>query len=124
MSTQLNVLLVDDDPSTRHLFETVLGYHDFQLKTAQSEDEALKYLASNNPDIIVLDIVLPGKDGYKVLKTLRTVAKSNCPIVATTAYYTTDSIPDFEQRGFDGYLLKPITPENLVSYLEKMTQNN
>jgi CheY-like chemotaxis protein len=116
MSSLLNVLLVDDDPATRHLFETVLGYYDVKLKTTQSEQEAVDYLKSNTPDVIVLDIVLPGKDGYKILKTIR--PQAHCPIVATTAYYTSDSAPDFNQRGFDGYLLKPIQPELLVGYLE------
>jgi CheY-like chemotaxis protein len=122
MSSQFSVLLVDDDPSTRHLFETVLGYHDVQLKTAQSEQEAMDYLSSNKPDVIVLDIMLPGKDGYKILKTIR--PRTQCPIIATTAYYTTDSIPDFKQKGFDGYLLKPIQPETLVGDLEKVIHHS
>jgi len=93
MSNSLSVLLVDDDPSTRHLFETVLGYHDIRVETMQTEQEVMNYLSSHKPDVIVLDIVLPGKDGYKMLKTIR--PKTQCPIVATTAYYTTDSIPNF-----------------------------
>jgi CheY-like chemotaxis protein len=123
MSSLLNVLLVDDDPATQHLFETVLGYHDVKLATTVSEEGAVDYLKSNEPDVIILDIVLPGKDGYKVLKTIRNMPKAHCPIIATTAYYTSDSAPDFNQRGFDGYLLKPIQPEQLVKYLEEVVSN-
>lgn len=122
MSSQLSVLLVDDDPSTRHLFETVLGYHDIRVETVTTEQDAMKYLSTHQPDVIVLDIVLPGKDGYKVLKSLR--PETQCPIVATTAYYTSDSIPNFQERGFDGYLLKPIKPESLISYLQGIIHHN
>ena len=120
MSALSNVLLVDDDPSTRHLFETVLGYHDVHVTSMETEQQAVDYLKSHEPDVIVLDIVLPGKDGYKVLKTIRALPETHCPIVATTAYYTSDSVPDFGQRGFDGYLLKPIQPEDLINYLERV----
>jgi CheY-like chemotaxis protein len=119
MNRQFKVLLVDDDPSTRHLFEAVLEYHDIHLALAESESQALDLLANDPPDVIVLDIVLPGKDGYKVLKTLK-AQHMRCPVIATTAYYTLDSIPEFEKRGFDGYLLKPIKPEELVGYLEEV----
>ena len=115
------VLLVDDDASTRKLFETILNYYDVNLVVAQSEPEVVDILSRTQPDIIVLDIVLPGnKDGYKILKRIRDLPQCHCPVVATTAYYTLDSVPEFKQRGFDGYLLKPIQPENLVTYLEKV----
>lgn len=120
MTKLTNVLLVDDDASTRRLFETILGYHDVELTIAGSEGEALDAIQSGAPDVIVLDIVLPGKDGYKVLKTLRQTAGVTCPVVATTAYYTLDSVPEFTKRGFDGYLLKPIQPEQLVEYLQQI----
>ena len=120
MSSKL-VLLVDDDLSTRQLFETILNYHDVRLMVAQSEPEVMDILSHTTPDIIVLDIVLPGKqDGYKILKRIRENPQVRCPVVATTAYYTTDSTPAFRQRGFDGYLLKPIEPENLVTYLDNV----
>ncbi len=120
MSRIQKVLLVDDDASTRHLFETVLNYYGIALSVALSENEALAQMNAESPDIVVLDIVLPGKDGYKVLKTLRANASHQCPVVATTAYYTLDSVPEFQRRGFDGYLLKPISPEQLVGYLEQV----
>jgi len=120
MSSKL-VLLVDDDASTRQLFETILNYHDVSLVVAQSEPEVVDILSHTKPDIIVLDIVLPGnKDGYKILKRIRELPQVHCPVVATTAYYTLDSTPTFEQRGFNGYLLKPIQPENLVTYLDQV----
>ncbi|HRE49545.1 MAG TPA: response regulator [Aggregatilineales bacterium] len=124
MANLTKVLLVDDDLSTRHLFEAVLDYHDIQLMIAGSESEAMDCLTQTAPDVIVLDIVLPGKDGYKVLKALRANPQVQCPVVATTAYYTLDSVPQFVQKGFDGYLLKPIQPEQLVEYLQGIVGSN
>jgi CheY-like chemotaxis protein len=115
------VLLIDDDASTRQLFEAILSYHDINLMLAESETEAFDILSRAKPDIIVLDIVLPGnKDGFKILRRIRDLSAIHCPIVATTAYYTLDSVPEFERRGFDGHLLKPIKPDTLVDYLEQV----
>jgi len=117
-----SVLLIDDDLTTQRLFSTVLNYYDATLTVATSEFEALQILSGGPKlDVVVLDIRLPGnRDGYKVLSRLRELPGFNCPVVATTAYYTTDSLPEFERRGFDGYLLKPIQPDNLLPYLHQV----
>ena len=118
MTDRATVLLVDDDPNIQSMFEMALDYHDISLTVTIDRPTALKFLSEVVPDIIVLDIFLPGTDGYKLLQELRTLpGLADCPVIATTAYYTTDSVSDIQKAGFDGYLLKPLDPEEMVNYL-------
>jgi CheY-like chemotaxis protein len=119
MSDGLTVLLVDDDHNIQSLFQMVLDHHRIDLIGTPDPAFALEYLADHTPDIIVIDIFLPTSDGYKMLQAIRNfVHLQHCPVVATTAYYTTDTVTDIEQSGFDGCLLKPLDPQQLVAYLK------
>src|SRR2546423_15351804 len=121
MNDNLTVLLVDDDPNIQSLFQMVLDHHGIDLFAASDQPSALEYLADHTPDIIVIDIFLPTSDGYKMREALRSLPHlEHCPVVATTAYYTTDTVTDIEQSGFDGYLLKPLDPQQLVAYLNQV----
>jgi two-component system CheB/CheR fusion protein len=121
MSDRLTVLLVDDDPNIRSLFQMVLDHHGLDLVATADQPTALEYLSDQTPNIIVIDIFLPTSDGYKMLQAIRNLPHlQQCPVVATTAYYTTDTVTDIEQSGFDGYLLKPLDPQQLVAYLKQV----
>ncbi len=120
MSKPFSVLLVDDDPDTQAVFQDVLDHHAIELISASSKVTALAALAECRPDVIVLDIFLPDTDGYKLLKVIRGLPNPvQCPIVATTAYYTSDLMAQLQERGFDGCLLKPFDPETLAASLEE-----
>lgn len=124
MADQVRVLLVDDDPDTQSLFQDTLDHFGIELILASDEPSTLKVLDSASPDVIVLDIFLPHTDGYKLLKTIRHMPKPvMCPIIATTAYYTSDTMGNLQHQGFDGYLLKPLDPEHLATYLLKIVQD-
>lgn len=115
------VLLVDDDPDTQAMFQDTLNHHGIELQIADSGESALNSIKSISPDIIVLDIFLPDTDGYKLLQRLRTMPDAvTCPIIATTGFYTTDTMDNLEKRGFDGYILKPLDPQELINYLQSM----
>lgn len=117
----LSILLIDDDPHTRNMFEMVTSHHNVELATANDAETALTYLRDNKPDVIVLDIMLPGIDGYQALNQIRkqTLAP-DVRVVATTAYYTADTQSEVFARGFSGYLPKPLNPSTLVEYLESV----
>jgi CheY-like chemotaxis protein len=118
-----SVLLVDDDVDTQSLFRDALDHYGIDLQIADSEQSTINSLREIMPDIIVLDIFLPDTDGYKLLQVLRSMPDMvQCPIIATTGYYTTDTMDNLEQRGFDGYLLKPLDPQELVSYLQSIVE--
>ncbi len=121
MTTPLSVLLVDDDPAMRDMFQMVMKHHQIELTAVQDAETALQYLAGNQPNIIVLDLFLPGLDGYQMLKQMRKKSLApNARVVAITAYYTTDTEQETLNGGFDGYLPKPINTAQIVPYLESL----
>ncbi len=121
MTDRITVLVVDDDPNIQSLFQLVLDHHGMELVAVADQDDAMAYLAEHRPDVIVVDIFLPASDGYKLFQAIRSLPHlQGCPVVATTAYYTTDTITDIERSGFDGYLLKPLDPQELVAYLKNV----
>jgi CheY-like chemotaxis protein len=116
---QISVLLIDDDPETRNIFQMVLAHHHLALAVAEDAEKGFAYLATHHPDIIVLDIFLPGMDGYQALSQIRRHDLApNSRVIAITSYYTDDTLGDVMERGFNGYLPKPINTANLVSYLQ------
>ncbi len=121
--TRFSVLLVDDDPDTHNLFQMVMDHYNLQLAIVKDAEAALSYLKANTPDVIVMDIFLPGIDGFQALHQIRKDALApNCSVVATTAYYTSDTREDILSRGFSGYLPKPLNPSTLVPYLEEIVR--
>jgi CheY-like chemotaxis protein len=121
----ISVLLVDDDPDTRNVFQLVMDHYQMQLTVAEDAETALNYLRANTPDVIVMDIFLPGIDGYQALHQIRKYALvPDCRVVATTAYYTADTQKDVLAWGFSGYLPKPLNPSNLVPYLQQIVNGN
>lgn len=118
------ILLIDDDLSTHGLFEDVLNYLDMELQVAVNQQSALEILARMTPDAILLDIFLPDTDGYKLLERIRALPTlNNCPVIATTGYYTTDTENMIMARGFDGLLLKPYGPEQIVTTLSAIVRS-
>lgn len=114
-----SALLIDDDIHVQELFRMVFDHYGHTLRVASDQASALAALTDYRPDVIVLDIFLPNTDGYRVLQAIRAAHPSlGCPVVATTAYYTSDTEGEVLNHGFDGYLLKPISPQELVPYLE------
>ena len=125
MTDSFSVLLVDDDADTQSLFQDALDHYGIALKVASDQASTLMALASFSPDVVVLDIFLQDTDGYKLLHTIRSLPQPvTCPIVATTAYYTSDTTGELQRQGFDGYLLKPLDPEGLVEYLQNIVKNS
>lgn len=125
MSQNLSVLLVEDDPNTHDLFTMVCEHFDIGLVIAVDEAGALAVLEQRWPDVIVMDIFLPDTDGYHLLQTIRaTHPNLRCPVIATTAYYTTDTEADLRNAGFAGYLFKPLDPQQIYPYLQQVVAEN
>ncbi|MBI5666384.1 MAG: response regulator [Chloroflexi bacterium] len=122
MTTQtLSVLLVDDDPYVCDIFQLILQHHELPLTTFDNAQQAIQYLQAHSTDIVILDLFLPEMDGYRALDAIRRLPGGRrCKVIATTAYYTQDTGTEVMNRGFDGYLPKPVLPEKLVPYLYRV----
>ncbi len=106
------VLVVDDDPTVREVVVSYLKAARYAISEAADGETALAQVKSESPDLIVLDIMLPGVDGLEVCRRVRTM--SQIPIIMLTALGTeSDRLVGLE-LGADDYLTKPFSPRELV----------
>ena len=105
------ILLVDDDPNIRQLVNLYLKKEDYDVVLADRGDTALEKFKSDAPNLILLDLMLPGMDGWQVLREIRKT--SNVPIIMLTAKDETfDKVLGLE-LGADDYVAKPFEPKEL-----------
>ena len=113
---QYCVLVVDDEPRIVRFLELKLAASGYEVLTAGTGLEALKKLQSQEPDLLVLDLVMPGIDGFETLKQIRAV--SSIPVIILSAKETSvDKIKGLEM-GADDYLTKPFSPDELLARIE------
>ena len=107
----LKILVVDDEPKIRRIISSYLVEDGFDVAEAEDGETALR-LAKSDPDLVVLDVKLPGIDGIEVLRQLR--MKSNVPVILLTAQAEeTDRLIGLSV-GADDYVTKPFSPRELV----------
>jgi two-component system, OmpR family, alkaline phosphatase synthesis response regulator PhoP len=107
------ILIVDDDTKIVELVKMYLIREGYTILTANDGIEALKIARESNPDLIVLDIMLPGMDGLNVCKTLR--SESSVPIILLTAKTTEKDRIEGLDLGADDYVTKPFSPKELAA---------
>ncbi len=109
MST-LSVLLVEDNPRNLKLARDVLEHAGFAVTTVTSGEEALPAARAAVPDVILMDLQLPGIDGHAALSRLRAdPVTAGIPVVAVSAFAMQADRDRALGSGFDGYLMKPIS---------------
>ncbi|HEY7779535.1 MAG TPA: response regulator transcription factor [Ktedonobacterales bacterium] len=114
-----HILVVDDDQRISDVLRRTLAYEGYSVATAASGDEALRRTLERPPDLIILDLMLPGLDGLDVARRLR-VAGDSVPILMLTARDTVaDRVEGFE-AGADDYLIKPFAPEELLARVKAL----
>ena len=115
------VLVVDDNPISRELIHEVLENSDRKVVEADNGEEALKMIAGEKPDIVLLDIQLPVFDGYEVLKRVRSdLGMVNLPVIALTAYAMQQDREKALAAGVDDYITKPIDAASLRARIKNM----
>lgn len=104
------VLIVDDDPSIRLLMRESLEAAGFRVEEAEAGEQALALLADSTPDLIMLDVILPGIDGFEVCALVRDIpGKANIPIVLVTGNNDLEYIQRAYDMGVTDFITKPIT---------------
>ncbi|NLM38669.1 MAG: response regulator transcription factor [Firmicutes bacterium] len=110
------ILIVDDETSIQELIKFNLEQAGFETEVANDGIEAIEKFESYKPDLIVLDLMLPGKDGYDVCKEIR--RNSNVPIIMLTAKETELERVLGLELGADDYITKPFSPLELVARIK------
>ncbi|GAA3673174.1 MtrAB system response regulator MtrA [Nocardioides ginsengisoli] len=111
--TKGRVLVVDDDAPLAEMLSIVLGQEGFESRVCPRGDLALAAFRDYKPDLVLLDLMLPGKDGIDVCKEIR--AESGVPIVMLTAKGDTVDVVVGLESGADDYVVKPFKPKELVA---------
>jgi two-component system, OmpR family, response regulator MtrA len=107
------VLVVDDDAALSEMLTIVLRQEGFDSRVCATGDRALTEMREYRPDVVLLDLMLPGKDGIDVCREIR--AESGVPIVMLTAKSDTVDVVVGLESGADDYVLKPFKPKELVA---------
>jgi CheY-like chemotaxis protein len=113
----LRVLYVDDDADTRESLAVLLRLKGFEADVAAGRDEALAAARAHPPDVILMDLGLPGCDGYQVAKELLGLCPGKPLLLALTGHAEEEYRRRSEQEGFALYLLKPVDAEVLLRFL-------
>ncbi|MBI4650111.1 response regulator [Candidatus Desantisbacteria bacterium] len=114
MSKKDRILIVDDDPDIRELLSQSLNSDLFEIALAENGEETLRMVGQQKPDLIILDIMMPGIDGLEVCRRLKeNPATSNIPVLMLTAKSGVgDKIEGFV-TGAEEYITKPFDPMNV-----------
>jgi two-component system response regulator MtrA len=112
-SGRARVLVVDDDAALAEMLGIVLRTEGFDSRVSATGDRALGDFRDYRPDVVLLDLMLPGKDGIDVCKEIR--AESGVPIVMLTARGDTIDVVVGLESGADDYIVKPFKPKELVA---------
>ena len=113
-----HILVVDDDDGIRSLVQQYLTKHNFLVTTASNAEEALEKTSLIKFDLIVLDIMMPGKSGLELTKENK--KKINTPIILLTAKGEANERVEGLESGADDYLAKPFEPRELILRIENI----
>lgn len=115
------ILLIEDNEQNRYLATFLLERHGYRVEMAVDGRSGVDAATTAPPDLILLDIQLPGMDGHAVARTLRRVpALARVPIIAVTSYAMVGDREKVLAAGCDGYIEKPIDPDTFVATIEAM----
>jgi twitching motility two-component system response regulator PilH len=111
-----NILLVDDSKTELHFLSELLGKRGYAVRTAENGDEALRRLGEEKPDLILMDVVMPGQNGFQLTRAItRDPQFSDVPVImCTSKNQETDKVWGMRQGARD-YVVKPVDGDELVA---------
>lgn len=114
------ILLIEDNPQNRYLAMFLLEKRGHRVIEAENGIEGLELAAAERPDVILLDVQLPGMDGHAVAQALKSDPNlRSIPIVAVTSYAMVGDREKCLSAGAEGYIEKPINPDSFVAEVER-----
>ncbi len=115
------ILVVDDEPMARNLLRLMLVRDGFDVREAANGDDALSMIESKQPDLIVLDVMMPGMDGLTVCEQIRERPEGgDVPIIMLSARTDSESIRLGKEAGATEYLSKPISADKLTHHVREI----
>jgi CheY-like chemotaxis protein len=115
------VLVVDDYEDAREMYAECLDASGFDVAQAESGDEAVAKAVSLQPAIIVMDLALPGMDGWTATRAIKTDARTaRIPVVALTGHARSDASSAAREAGCDAFLTKPCLPDAVVEVVRRL----
>jgi len=114
------ILVVEDNEKNRYLIGFILRKNGYEVIEALTGEKGIELAIKENPDLVLMDVQLPGIDGLETTKRIReSEADGGLPIVALTSYAMTGDREKALAAGCTGYLEKPLNPETFMADLEK-----
>ncbi len=113
-----NILIVDDDAQLRHSFEKLLLAEGHEVKTSPTGEAGLEIFRNNRPDLVIMDVRLPGMDGLETFKLMHEI-QPKAPVIVMTAYGDTDTAIEATKMGAYDYVLKPFDIPEMLSTIDK-----
>lgn len=115
-----SILLIEDNEQNRYLVRFLLDAHGYAVTVAIDGPQGLALARTSHPRAILLDIQLPGMDGYAVARALREMSHlAQVPVIAVTSYAMAGDREKALEAGCTGYIEKPINPDTFVAQLEE-----
>jgi DNA-binding response OmpR family regulator len=116
----VEVLLIDDDPDLAMMLRTLLRGQDFQIRAVFAGKEGIEECKASPPDVIILDLLMPGMDGWDVCEQIREF--SDVPVLILSALGSPGSVARALDAGADDYLIKPVHASLLASRLRTLVR--
>ena len=116
------ILVIDDDLAITELMSMLLKTHGFDVITTNSGVEGVKLVKEKNPNVVLLDLMMPDMDGWQVSKAIR--AFNNVPILILSAINDPGMVASVLDTGADDFLVKPVPSSVLVAHIRKMVRRN
>jgi DNA-binding response OmpR family regulator len=129
MPKQTKILVIDDDPDVHTVVKKILEPQSYKVLSAYDGFEGLRKVVEERPDLIILDVIMPGKHGFEVVHELKTDEKyhffSNIPVLMLTVYPEDREKMHLSMREgmmmeAEDYLQKPVNPQELVKRVEDL----
>jgi DNA-binding response OmpR family regulator len=114
----MRVLLIDDDPATTDMLEILIHTYPCSVIVANSGEDALVLARTENPDLIIQDVMMMDMDGLDICRALRKFTKT--PILMLSALYTPEMVAKALDAGADDYLAKPVPSQVLFAHMNNL----
>lgn len=119
------VLIVEDDEDSRYVYKAILEDNGFEVVTATSGDDGLRLAQERHPQVILMDVSIPGMDGWSVTSRLKGDPKTaGIPLIIITAHAFPEDLRRAEKVGCDAFLTKPCEPRQVLQEVLRMLEGD